>query len=392
MAKGTIGERVYRQLLRLYPRDFSDDYADEMTDLYRDRVRGEGASSVWVALVADLLRTAPREQAATLVQDVRYGWRTWRRTPILALAAILTLALGVGANTAVFSVVHGVLLRPLPYPDADHLVEVFEDNTRAGGGPFFRVSLLNYLSWVDRARSFDALAAFNGRDFIVTGHGDPERIAGSAVTASLFRVLGVAPLAGRPLSEEDEQPGAPPVAVLAESLWVRGFGRDPSVVGRSIALNGTPHRVVGVVPTAFREVGRTQIGSAGASQIFVPMTMDTAQSRANHTLRVVGRLAPGPRWTRAGTRCIASLSGWRRNFRPRIETGTYGSSGCAIRCSILAFACRSWCSLARLALCSSSPARTLRICCSRGRQPTTGARAPPGARRAARPTRATTAH
>src|SRR6187401_2154332 len=97
MAKGTIGERVYRRLLRLYPRDFSDVYADEMTHLYRDRVRGEGASRVWLALVADLSRTAPREQMSTLVQDVRYAWRTWRRTPVLALAAVLTLALGVGA-------------------------------------------------------------------------------------------------------------------------------------------------------------------------------------------------------------------------------------------------------------------------------------------------------
>ena len=101
-----------------------------------------------------------------------------------------------------------------------------------------------------------------------------------------------APIVGRPLSQEDEQPGAAPVALLAESLWVRGFGGDRSVVGRSIVLNGTPHRIVGVVPAAFREVGRTQIGSAGAAQIFVPLTMDTAQSRGNHTLRVVGRLRP----------------------------------------------------------------------------------------------------
>ena len=215
MAKGTIGERVYRRLLHLYPRDFSEDYGDEMAALYRDRVRGERAPSVWLALVADLARTAPKEQVSTLVQDVRHGWRTWRRTPVLALAAMLTLALGVGANTAVFSVVHGVLLRPLPYPDAERLVELFEDNTRAGGGPFFRVSLLNYLSWVERARSFDALAAFGGRAFTVTEHGDPERIPGSAVTASLFKVLGLAPIVGRPLREEDEQPGARPVALLA---------------------------------------------------------------------------------------------------------------------------------------------------------------------------------
>jgi putative ABC transport system permease protein len=292
VAKSTIGERVYRLLLRMYPRDFCDDYADEMTGLYRDRVRGEGAARVWVALVADLMRTAPTEQVATLRQDVRHAWRAWRRTPVLALAAILTLALGVGANTAVFSVVHGVLLRPLPYPYADRLVEVFEDNTRAGGGPFFRVSLLNYLSWVERARSFDALAAFNGRDFTVTEHGDPERILGSAVTASMFKVLGIAPIVGRPLNGEDEQPGAPPVALLAESLWVRGFAGDPAVVGHSITLNGIRHRIVGIAPTAFREVGRIQIGSAGAAQIFVPLTIDTAQSRSNHTLRVVGRLRP----------------------------------------------------------------------------------------------------
>jgi len=289
MSRSRIGERVYRQLLRLYPRDFSDDYAEEMTRLYRDRARVEGAS-VWVALVADLARTAPSEQLSTLVQDVRHAWRTWRRTPVLAFAAILTLALGVGANTAVFSVVHGVLLRPLPYPGADRLVEVFEDNSRAGGGPFFRVSLLNYLSWVERARSFEALAAFNGRDFTLTEHGDPERVLGSAVTASLFKVLGVGPIAGRPLTEEDEKPGAAPVALLAESLWARGFGGDSAILGRTITLNGVRHQVIGIVPTGFREIGRTQIGSVGAGQIFIPLTMDTAQNRGNHTLRVIGRL------------------------------------------------------------------------------------------------------
>jgi putative ABC transport system permease protein len=290
MAKGTIGERVYRRLLRLYPRDFSDDYAGEMMNLYRDRVRGEGAISVWLALVTDLARTAPKEQITTLMQDVRHAWRTWRGTPVLALAAILTLALGVGANTAVFSVVHGVLLMSLPYPDADRLVEVFEDNSRAGGGPFFRVSLLNYLSWAERARCFEALAAFNGRDFTLTDHGDPERILGSAATASLFKVLGIAPIVGRPLTGEDENPGAAPVALLAESLWVRAFGGDPAVVGRTITLNGVRHQIIGIVPTAFREIGRTQIGSAGAGQIFIPLSMDTAQNRGNRALRVVGRL------------------------------------------------------------------------------------------------------
>jgi putative ABC transport system permease protein len=343
MGKATLGERIYRRLLRLYPRDFSDDYADEMARLYRDRVRGERASSVWLALAVDLACTAPREQISALGQDLRHAWRTWQRTPILALAAVLTLTLGVGANTAVFSVVHGLLLRPLPYPDPDRLVEIFEDNTRAGGGPFFRVSLLNYQSWIERTQSFTAVAAFNGRDFLLTEHGDPERILGSAITGSLFKVLGVAPIAGRPLGAEDEQPGAAPVAVLAESLWARAFGSDPSIVGRSIVLNGTPHRVVGVVPAVFRELGRTQIGSAGAAQIFVPLTMDTAQSRANRTLRVVARLRPGisleqsrDEMHRVAAGMQAAFPSTNRNWDVRIERLNDSMFDPRVRVSLLA--------------------------------------------------------
>jgi putative ABC transport system permease protein len=338
MGNRSIGERVYRQLLRLYPRDFAEDYAGEMTRLYRDRMRGEGATSVWLALVADLVRTAPKEQLATLTQDVRHAWRTWRRTPVLALAAILTLALGVGANTAVFSIVHGVLLRPLPYPDADRLVEVFEDNSRAGGGPFFRASLLNYLSWAERARSFEALAAFNGRDFTLTEHGEPERLLGSAVTASLFNVLGIAPIVGRPLTPADEHPGAAPVVLIAEPLWVRAFGGDPAVVGRTITLNGVRHQVIGIVPAGFREIGRTQIGSAGAAQIFIPLLMGDCVSRSH--------------WIEPGTRCAASPPAWRGSSRRRIETGACGSSDRSARCSTPASACRSWSCLARWVSCS----------------------------------------
>ena len=289
MPRPSIGERVYRRMLRIYPREFADDYADEMTGLYRDCVREEGAARVWLALLADLAHTAPQQQFAALAQDLRHAWRTWRRTPVLAAAAILTLTLGVGANVAVFSVVHGVLLRPLPYPQPERLVELFEDNRRTNA-PFFRVSLLNYLSWVERARSFDAIAAFLGTDLTVTEGGDPERLAGSEITASLFDVLGVAPIAGRPFGRDDEQPGAAPVALIAESLWRRRFGGDPHVLDRSIVLSGTPHRIVGIVPSGFREVGRAQIGLAGAAQIFVPMTMNTRQSRGNHVLRVVARL------------------------------------------------------------------------------------------------------
>jgi putative ABC transport system permease protein len=228
-----------------------------------------------------------------LIQNIRHTVRAWRRTPVLALTAILTLSFGVGANAAVFSVVHAVLFRPLPYPAPERLVEVFEESPTAPGGTF-RVSALNYLSWAERAESFEALAAFRGADFNVTGEADAERVAGASVTASLSPVLGLTPVAGRPLRAEDEMPGSARVALLSHSFWQRRYGRDPSVIGKTITLNGERHEIVGVVPESFREVGRSQISAVADPQIFVPLAIDPAQeNRGNHVLRVAGRLRPG---------------------------------------------------------------------------------------------------
>jgi predicted permease len=202
----------------------------------------------------------------------------------------VTLALGIGASTAVFSVVNAVLLRPLPYVEPDRLVELFESNP-TGGIPSIRASALNYLSWAERSKSFDALAAFGSIGLTLTGNGDPELVGGSAVTASLFEVLRVTPIVGRTLQPEDERREGSRVAVLGEHLWRSRFGGDRSLVGRSITLDGEPYQVVGVMPRTFREVGRTQATTAAGGQVFVPMVIDRAQeNRGNHTLRVVGRL------------------------------------------------------------------------------------------------------
>ena len=225
-----------------------------------------------------------------LTQTVKNTFRSWRRTPVLAVTALLTLALGVGFNAAVFSVVHAVLLRPLPYPAPDRLVEVFELDPVARG---FRVSVLNYQSWANRSRELDALAAFNGTAFNVTGDVEAERVAGAVVTASLFRVLAVSPVAGRPLVAEDERPGSRRVALIAHSFWQRRYGGNPSAIGSAIVLNGERHEIVGVVPEAFRDVGRSQISAVARPQIFVPLTIDPAESRGNRVMRVVGRLRPG---------------------------------------------------------------------------------------------------
>jgi putative ABC transport system permease protein len=227
-----------------------------------------------------------------LRQDLRHAWRDLRRTPVITATAVLTLALGVGASTAVFSVVHAVLLRPLPYPDADRLVELFEENLKVGS--LFRVSALNYLSWAERSKSFEAIATFRNTNLTVTDDGDPELLNGSFVTASLFHVLRVPPIIGRTLQPEDEQPASSRVVVLSEPLWRSRFGGDPHIVGRSITLDGERHQVVGVMPRTFREVGRTQAAATAGAQVFLPMAIDpTQENRGNHTLRVIGRLRRG---------------------------------------------------------------------------------------------------
>ena len=293
-------ERIYRLLLRLYPRDFGDEYGAEMARLYRDRARDEGALRLWLALLADVLRTAPKEQLNMLMQDIRHAFRLFSRTPIVTATGLITVALGVGGSTAVFSVVYAVMMRPLPYPAPDRIVELFEDNPQANR-PLFRVSTLNYLSWAERATSIEALAAFGSAGFTLTDHGEPERLSGGAITASMFSVLGLPLLAGRGFRAEDERPGAQRVALIAEALWRRRFGGDPAIVGQTITLDGERCQVIGVVPRAFREAGRAQIDSAGGSpQIFVPLTIDPArESRGNRVVRVVGRLRPGVSLDRA---------------------------------------------------------------------------------------------
>src|SRR4030095_15417985 len=164
------------------------------------------------------------------------------------------------------------------------------------GAPAMRVSALNYLSWAERARSFEAIAAFGSTSLTLTDVPEPELLSGSVLTASLFDVLRVRPIAGRILRPEDEQPARPRVAIHSEAFWRTRFGADYGIVGRSITLDGQRYQVVGVMPGTFREVGRQQATATAAAQVFLPMVIDrTQENRANHTLRVVGPLRMGVR-------------------------------------------------------------------------------------------------
>ncbi|MGO9272812.1 MAG: ABC transporter permease [Terriglobia bacterium] len=221
-----------------------------------------------------------------LLQDIGYGLRLFRRNPGFTIVAILALGLGVGANTAIFSVVNGVLLRPLPYPEPDRLMTVYESS------PDFNlnsVSYPNFLDWQRDSHSFTDLAAYRGNDFNFTGLGQPEHLDGEYVTAGLLGVLGVHPLLGRTFEPQEDQEGAGGVVVLSYALWKRRFGGDPNVLGRSLNLNARPYSVIGVLPPDFR--------FREHAEVYVPLAQwESAElrNRQNHPgINVVARLRPG---------------------------------------------------------------------------------------------------
>jgi putative ABC transport system permease protein len=220
-----------------------------------------------------------------LLGDLRYTARTLRKTPAFTAAAILTLALGIGANTAIFSVVNAVMLRSLPFASPERLVWVAEKNDKLKI-PYWAASVLNYLSWREQAQSFEQLAAIQSDSFSLTGRGTPEQFAGNDISPSLFPLLGVRPLLGRGFREGEDRPGSPPVAMIGEGLWKRRFGGERSLVGRTVTLNGIGYTVVGIAPEA--------PGLLSNGDIWTPLTIDpTKEKRLNHLITAVGRIKPG---------------------------------------------------------------------------------------------------
>ena len=227
------------------------------------------------------------EFLTTLWQDLRYGVRLMRRTPGFAAAATLTIALGIGATTAMFSVVYGVVLKPLPYGDPDRLVNVWTAAPRKGL-PRAYVGMANVYDFRARNHVFEDIAALRAvANFNLTGQGEPERLNGSRVSANLFPVLRVTPLIGRTFSEDEDEIGHERVALLGYRLWQRRFGSDPAIVGRTILLSGVPHVVVGVMRRDFAFPTREY-------EIYTPLTFDPEElvNRMNYSYLAVARLKP----------------------------------------------------------------------------------------------------
>jgi putative ABC transport system permease protein len=262
--------RALRLLLRLLPFDFRHDYGRDMEQVFRSQQREAvldggrpAAARLWLALVRDVCRTAPREHLADVGRDVRHAWRGLRRNPGFACVAILTLALGIGANTAIFSVVDQVLLRPTTIAGFDRLVMVWETDRRSGTirEP---ASIPDFLDYRSRSRRLASIAGFIPADVnLAVPGGEPLRLAGLAASHGLLPMLGTRPVAGRLFTAEEDQPHGPHVALISEGLWERSFGRAQGAVGGTILIDDVPHQVVGVVP-AGADFGVLQVLGAAA--------------------------------------------------------------------------------------------------------------------------------
>jgi predicted permease len=299
--------RFYRVLLRLFPRPFRRRFGDDMAAVFRDRLiaaRRRGWHAVVTQYGAAIVDTARHGLAERrrwredrrgggvmrgLGQDLRYGWRFFVRRPAFAGLAIVALALGIGANTAIFSVVRSVLFAPLPYADAGRLAMIWHPAEIDG---VTHLSLREVLSYRDEAAGFARVAAYTEAALDLTGDGEPERIRGAAVTADLFDTLGVPPAAGRGFSAADAEPGAPLVIAISHGLWQRRFGGDAGAIGRSIAVNGRPRTIVAVLPAAFRLPRDFQ--SDRPTDAWVPVTVDPANlgGWGSRSFVSLGRLRP----------------------------------------------------------------------------------------------------
>ena len=264
----------------------------------------------------------------TLSQDLRYGVRMLRKYPGFALTVVVTLALGIGANTTIFSVVNAVLMEPLPYRDSDRLVRLWESNPGQNRLES-AASVPNFQDWQTQQSVFEQLAASELATFNLTGSGEPQRIPAARITANLVPMLGVAPQLGRSFTDDEAKPGGNRVTLLSYILWQRQFAGDTSIVNKTIQLNGEPYTVVGVMPREFAFTGR---------ELWIPFVIDPVREpwradRANRNLSVYGRLKPDVTIDRATaemgilTQRLAeqnpeSNNGWGLRLKTLLTTGS----------------------------------------------------------------------
>jgi len=290
--------RFYRALLRVLPFDFRGDFGPEMETVFHEQHKEAGRRGgvagvlrLWWETIVGIFKTAPGEHVAMFAQDASFALRMMRKNPGFTLAAVLTLGLGIGANSAIFSVVNAVLLKPLPYGHGDRLVTLQQQAPRAGmlGQPFSVAETNDYRA---QSHSLDGLVEYHHMNFILLGRGEPERVETGVVSWNYFDIFGLKPLFGRNFRPDDEQPGAPAVLMLSYEYWIRSFGGDPTVVNKTFTMNDKLHTVIGILPPVPQYPDE--------NDVYMPTTACPFRSRPtfivnrqSRMMRVFGRMKPG---------------------------------------------------------------------------------------------------
>jgi putative ABC transport system permease protein len=295
--------RLFRMLLRLLPAEFRGDYGSEMEQVFAEQ-RAEAARHgdktgvwrLWWETAKGIFTTAPQEHLAMLRQDVRFALRIMRRNLGFTVAAIVVLGLGIGANTAIFSVVNAVLLKPLPYLHGERLLMLSQRT--ASGAEIGRSSVPELNDYRRQNRSLDGVVEYHNMQFILLGRSEPERVETGVVSWNFFDLFGVKTLAGRMFEPNDEKPGAPAVLLLSYEYWQRSFGGDLTVVGKTFRMNDKSHTVIGILPR-FPQYPQENDVYMPSSACPFRSDPEMIANRQGRMLRLFGRMKPGLKPTQA---------------------------------------------------------------------------------------------
>ena len=293
-----LAQKLFRALVRVLPFEFRTNYEGEMEGVFREQqreVEAQGgfleALKLWKETIVGIFSTAPREHWQILTSDCGYAIRMMRNNPGFTAIAILTLALGIGANTSIFSVVHAVLLRSLPYPQSNQLIFIRQQEKKLGIEDL-SFSVKEIEDYRAQNRTLSGLVEYHGMSFTLFGHGDPERVRTGVVSANYFDLFGVKPLLGRTFLPDDDKIGAPPVLMLSYEYWKNIFGSDPEIVGKTFELNDKVHTVVGVLPPVPQYPDENDVYMPTSACPFRSSKMHL-ENRDMRMMEVFGRLKPG---------------------------------------------------------------------------------------------------
>jgi putative ABC transport system permease protein len=319
--------RLYRGLLFLYPAEFREEYGRELCLVLLDRCREQrsrlGVLLVWIHAAFGVVAEAPKEHYHVMLQDLRHALRVMRNDAAATATAIVILALGIGSTTAVFTLVNGILVRPLPYPGSDRIVAVdeYQKETDSPGN----VAFPNYQDLRARTRLLEDLGVFSEGLRTIRGEGDAETVPGAQISDGVFSILRVKPILGRVFTREEDVPNGPKVVVISEELWKRRYAGDPGILGRTVEIGPRRFTVIGVMPNSFHFPER--------AELWLPLQLSPQQStRADYYLSAIARLRPGVSVEQASAE-LASLIAQINRENP-VTDGGNSARAIAIRESI----------------------------------------------------------